>query len=149
MTPEWRGLIQELYLQDFTIEVYRVYRSAVRDDFGQHAFEDYLENEAERRRRIEDHLAASGAKALPMPGRLFRVAGRAYGRVTSWLGTRLMMRIALSASERASRRACERLDAIRRPDLLYLATLRAKSEGDLSLTLRQRLIDTRHGGAGR
>jgi len=140
---EWRALLQELYLLDFTSAVYGTYQEAVRDPGGRHIFEDYLRLEAERRRRIEDHLTSAGASLLPLPGLVLRAAGRVYGRLTSLLGTRLMLRIALSASRRASRRACASLGEQARPDLIYLATLRAKSEGELCLALRQRLIDTR------
>ncbi len=54
-----------------------------------------------------------------------------------------MLRIVLSASRRASRRACASLGSSARPDLVYLATLRARNEGDLVDALRQHLIDTR------
>ena len=53
------------------------------------------------------------------------------------------MRIALSASGRASRAACAALGAEATPDLVYFATLRARNEGDLLDALRQHLIDSR------
>jgi hypothetical protein len=54
-----------------------------------------------------------------------------------------MLRIALSASRRASRRACAHLGPLDRPDLAYLAMLRARSVGELRDALQQHLIDTR------
>ena len=66
-----------------------------------------------------------------------------YGRATSWLGTRLTLRIILSASRRAARRACASLGADPRPEMIFLATLRARNEGDLLDAMRQHLIDTR------
>jgi hypothetical protein len=53
-----------------------------------------------------------------------------------------MLRIALSASRRASRRACALLGDPRNPETVYLATLRARNEGELRDNLRQHLIDT-------
>ena len=99
--------------------------------------------EGERRRRIEQHLQKAGVATTAGPGPLFRAAGALYGRLTALLGTRVMLRIALSASRRASRRACARLGAPGPPDLQYLAGLRARSEGELLDALRQHLIDTR------
>ena len=73
---------------------------------------------------------------------LFAVAGRMYGRLTSVLGTRVMLRIALSASQRASKRACALLGDPADPEMVYLSTLRARNEGTLLDALRQHLIDT-------
>jgi hypothetical protein len=140
---EQRALIQELYLQDFTTGIYAVYRKALRDAEGRRLLDGYLGAEAERRRRIEDHLGRAGVPAAPWPGRLFGAAGRFYGRVTSLLGTRAMLRIVLSASRRASRRACARLGPADRPDLAYLGMLRARNVGELHDALQQHLIDTR------
>lgn len=140
---ECRALLQEIYLQDFTSGIYAVYLKALRDASGRRLLEDYLRAEAERRRRIEDHLRRAGVVAQGLPGRVLRAAGGLYGRLTSLLGSRAMLRITLSASRRASRRACERLGPEDRPDLVYLGMLRAKSVGDLRDALQQHLIDTR------
>lgn len=138
-----RDLTQEIYLQDLVLEVYRVYARRMRDAAGRGLIETYLRAEADRRRRIERHLATSGAAPPAALRRLFAVAGAIYGRVSALLGTRVMLRIALSASGRASRRACARLDpAESRPEMIYLATLRARNEGELREALRQHLIDT-------
>jgi hypothetical protein len=56
-----------------------------------------------------------------------------------------MLRIVLSASARASRRACGSLGGPGEPERIYLATLRARNEGELLDSLRQHLIDTRPG----
>ena len=140
---ERRALLQELHLLDLTSGVYGVYRTSLRDEAGRRHLDDYLRAEAERRRRIEDHLAREGVAVPRGPGRLFRAAGTLYGRLTSLLGTRAMLRIALSASRRASRRACAHLGPLDRPDLAYLAMLRARSVGELRDALQQHLIDTR------
>jgi len=140
---ERRALLQEIYLQDLTSGIYGVYTEALRDPGGRRLLEGYLRAELERRRRIEEHLGRAGFSGAPGPGRLLRAAGRLYGRLTSLLGTRVMLRIVLSASRRASRRACARLGPEDRPDLVYLAMLRARSEGDLRDALQQHLIDTR------
>ena len=140
---EFRALLQELYLQDLTLGIYGVYLQSLRDAGGRRILEDYMRMEGERRRRIGEHLERAGVVGSPGPGHFFRAAGALYGRMTSLLGTRVMLRIALSASQRASRRACARLGSPDRPDLLYLGSLRARSEGELADALRQHLIDTR------
>lgn len=118
----------------------------MRDDEGRRLLGENLRAEAERRRRIEEHLVRAGGAETPAAsagaGRLFRAAGGLYGRLTSLLGTRAMLRIALSSSRRASRRACARLGPEGRPDLSYLAMLRARNAGDLRDALQQHLIDT-------
>jgi demethoxyubiquinone hydroxylase (CLK1/Coq7/Cat5 family) len=140
---EFRPLLQELYLQDLTLGVYAVYVRRLRDAVGRRILQEYLRNESERRRRIEEYLARKGVHRPSGPGRLFATAGALYGRVTSLFGTRVMLRIVLSASRRASRRACARLGPVERPEIAYLASLRARSEGDLLDALRQHLIDSR------
>ena len=145
---EFRALLQELYLQELTLAVYGVYIRRLRDQGGRRILEDYLEREAERRRRIGDHLARAGQASGAGPGCLFRSVGTAYGLVTALLGSRVMLRIALSASKRASRRACEGVGPADRPDLVYLGTLRARSEADLRDELQQHLIDTRGARSG-
>ncbi len=137
-----RALTQEIYLQDLVLSIYRVYAARLRDAGGRAIVEDYLSAEEDRRRRIERYLADHRASAAPLRG-IFARAGGFYGRLTSLLGTRIMLRIVLSASKRASRRACAALGSAPRPDLVYLATLRARNEGDLLDALRQHLIDTR------
>lgn len=138
-----RSLTQEIYLQDLVLSIYRVYAGRMRDPAGRAILELYLTSEMERRRRIGEFLLRLGATPAPGPGSLFRAAGRAYGFLTSILGTRLMERIVLSASRRASRNACAALGADPRPDLIYLASLRARNEGDLRDAMMQHLIDTR------
>jgi hypothetical protein len=115
----------------------------VRDPGGRLILEEYRRMEEERRKRITAHLEKQGVAVPPGPGTWLRRAGAIYGRATSLLGTRVMLRIALSSGERASRRACAAIGPADRPDLIYLATLRAKSAGDLVDSLRQHLIDTR------
>lgn len=140
---EFRPLLQELYLQDLTLGVYAVYVRRLRDAAGRAILQEYLRNESERRRRIEEYLARKGVPRPSGPGRLFATAGALYGRVTALLGTRVMLRIVLTASRRASRRACARLGPADRPEIAYLASLRARSEGDLLDALTQHLIDSR------
>jgi hypothetical protein len=140
---EIRALTQELYLQALVLSIYRTYLARLRDEGGRAILEIYLRAEEDRRRRIERHLVRLGAVPGTPLAALFGRAGAVYGRVTSWLGTRVMLRIVLSASRRASRRACASLGSSARPDLVYLATLRARNEGDLLDALRQHLIDTR------
>ncbi len=140
---EFRPLLQELYLQDLTLGVYGIYVRRLRDTAGRAILQEYLRNESERRRRIEEYLSRTGVRRPPGPGRLFAAAGALYGRVTSLLGTRVMLRIVLTASRRASRRACARLGPVERPEIAYLASLRARSEGDLLDALRQHMIDSR------
>ncbi len=137
-----RGLIQEIYLQDVVLSLYGIYAARLRDPEGKRLIETYMGAEADRRARIERYLVARGALIPSGVRALFAAAGRLYGRLTSVLGTRVMLRIALSASRRASRRACALLGDPSNPDLVYLSTLRARNEGDLLDDLRQHLIDT-------
>ncbi|HEX9427265.1 MAG TPA: hypothetical protein VGA64_05715 [Candidatus Polarisedimenticolia bacterium] len=138
-----RTLTQEIYLQDLVLSIYRVYAGRMCDPGARSILELYLTSEAERGRRIADVLLRLGAKPSPGLRVLFSKAGRGYGIATSFLGTRLMQRIILSASRRASRHACAALGADPRPDLIYLASLRARNEGDLRDAMMQHLIDTR------
>jgi len=138
-----RELCQEIYVQDLALAVYGVYVGRLDDAGGRACLETYLAAESERRRRLEDAVSRIGARPVPALRRLFAAAGRTYGGVTSGLGSRVMLRIALSASRRASRRACACLTAASTPEQQYLATLRARNEGDLLAALRQHLIDTR------
>ncbi|HKN46761.1 MAG TPA: hypothetical protein VJ144_02215 [Candidatus Polarisedimenticolia bacterium] len=142
---EIRALTQDIYLQDLVLSIYSVYTGRLRDLEGRAIVEAYVRAEQDRRLRIVRHLEALGAAPAAPVGALFATAGRLYGRITSWLGTRVMLRIVLSASRRASRRACAALGqaAAGRPDLLFLVTVRARNEGDLLDALRQHLIDTR------
>ncbi len=142
---EIRALTQEIYLQDLVLSIYRVYLERLRDAGGRGILETYVRAEEDRRKRIERHLAGLGTGPAAPLRSLFAWAGSLYGRLTSWLGTRVMLRIVLSASRRASRRACASLGSPARPDLLSLATLRARHEGDLLDDLTQHLIDTRPG----
>jgi len=137
-----RGLLQEIYLQDLVLSLYGIYATRLRDPEGRRLIENYLKAESDRRRRIERYVASRGG-AIPRPVRsLFSAAGELYGRLTSLLGTRIMLRIAFSASRRASRRACGLLGAPSDPEIAYLSTLRARNEGTLFDDLRQHLIDT-------
>lgn len=138
-----RSLMQEIYLQDLVRSIYGVYLARLRDPGGRAILDLYLKSESERHRRIGDVLLRLAAAPSPRVRSLFSAAGRAYGLVTSLLGTRLMQRIVLSASRRASRNACAALGADPRPDLIYLASLRARNEGDLRDAMMQHLIDTR------
>jgi len=137
-----RGLIQDLYLQDLVLALYGVYAARLRDPDGTKAIETYLRAERDRRNRIERLLVARGAPIAPGERSLFAAAGGLYGRLTSLLGSRVMLRIVLSASRRASRRACALLGDPASPELVYLSTLRARNEGTLVDELRQHLIDT-------
>jgi len=139
---EIRRLLQDVYLQEMVLSLYRVYAGRVRDAGGKRLIEKYLVAELDRRRRVEKCLSGRGAPASTAVRSLFAVAGNAYGRATSLLGTRIMLRIALSASRRASRQACARLGDSPDPELVYLGTLRARNEGDLLDALSQHLIDT-------
>ena len=102
----------------------------------------YFMASTDRRKRIEKYLSGHGTPASPAVRFLFAAAGNAYGRATAVLGTRVMLRIALSASRRASRQACARLGDPANPELVYLSTLRARNEGELLDALSQHLIDT-------
>ena len=139
---ENRGLLQEIYLQELVLSLYRVYTARLQDPEGRRLIEDYLRAEADRGRRIDRRLAGRGVVPSSVTRILFSGAGRLYGHVTSILGTRIMLRIALSASERASKRACALLGGATDPEGAFLSTLRARNEGELLGSLRQHLIDT-------
>ena len=138
-----REIGREIYLQDLALAIYGVYLERLDDPGGRACLAAYLAAEAERRRRLEEALARAGHRPAGAIRRLFTAAGHAYGSVTSRFGSRIMLRIALSAGERASRRACDGLSAASTPEQQYLASLRARNEGDLVDALRQHLIDTR------
>ena len=142
MGAEMRGLLQEIYLQDLVLALYGIYAHRLRDPEGRRLIENYLVAEADRRRRIERYLADRRRPIPPRVRSLFAAAGTLYGRLTALLGTRIMLRIALSASRRASRRACGLLGDPADPEIAYLSTLRARNEGALLDDLRQHLIDT-------
>jgi len=137
-----RGLLQEIYLQDLVLALYGIYAARLRDPEGRRLIEKYLVAETDRRKRIERYLASRAGPISPAMRSLFAAAGTLYGRLTSHLGTRVMLRIALSASRRASRRACALLGDPSDPEIAYLSTLRARNEGELLDDLRQHLIDT-------
>ena len=139
---EIRGLFQEIYLQDLVLSLYGIYAARLRDPEGSRPIENYLRAETFRQERIESYLVARGAPISPVVRSLFATAGAVYGRLTSLLGTRIMLRIALSSSRRAARRACGLLRVPSNPELLYLSTLGARNEGALLDDLRQHLIDT-------
>lgn len=137
---------REIYLQELVVAIYGIYLGRLDDDEARRIIGHYVKYEEDRRRRLEDHLARHGCAASVFVRRAFATAGRLYGRVTSWFGTRVMLRIVLSASRSASRRACHLADSAMRdeqPELRYLATLRARNEGELLGDLRQHLINTR------
>jgi hypothetical protein len=138
---ENRGLIQDVYLQDLVLALYAVYAARLRDPDGARAIENYLRAERDRRNRTERFLLARGVLVPPGVRALFGAVGGVYGRLTSLLGGRVMLRIALSAGRRASRRACALLGEST-PEIVYLSTLRARNEGTLVDDLRQHLIDT-------
>jgi len=123
--------------------LYGIYAERLEDPQGRSLLQAYLRAEEDRGRRLALYLADRGAVPSASLLSFFAGLGRIYGRVTSRLGTRIMMRIALSASGRASRGACAALGASPTPDLVYFATLKARNEGDLLDALRQHLIDTR------
>jgi len=139
---ETRGLLQDIYLQDLVLALFGIYAGRLRDPEGKRLIGNYLRAEKERGKRIERYLAAHGAPITHPVRALFAAAGTLYGRLTSLFGTRVMLRIALSASRRASRRACGLLGERSDPEIAYLATLRARNEGELLDDLRQHLIDT-------
>ncbi|PYT16793.1 MAG: hypothetical protein DMF51_03830 [Acidobacteria bacterium] len=139
---ENRGLLQEIYLQDLVLSLYRVYTTRLRDVEGRRLIEDYLSAEIDRGRRIERRLAGRRVVPSSVMRAVFTAAGRLYGILTSVLGTRIMLRITLSASQRASKRACALLGRPSDPEIVYLSTLRARNEGELLDALRQHLIDT-------
>lgn len=137
---------QEIYLQDLVLAIYAIYMKRLKDDEARRIIGHYLKYEGDRRRRTEDHLARHGSVVSAPLRRAFAAAGSLYGRITSWFGTRIMLRIVLSASRSASRRACVLVDSAMRgagPELQHLTTLRARNEGDLLGDLRQHLINTR------
>ncbi len=138
-----RALMQEIYLQELALSVYRIYLPRLRDPGGRAILETYLKGERFRTAQIETYLQRAGVVATPALRSLFRRAGALYGYLTASLGTRMMLRIILSASKRASRRACGALGDGSSPDLVFLSTLRARNEGDLLDALTQHLIDTR------
>src|SRR6267143_5462438 len=140
-SAENRGLLQEIYLQDLVLSLYCVYTERLQDTGGRRLLENYLRAEIDRRERIERCLSVRDVEASPLMRSLFSGAGRLYGRLTSVLGTRIMLRIALSASTRASKRACSLLGVPSNPELVYLSALRARNEGELLDGLRQHLID--------
>ena len=137
-----RALMQEIYLQELALSVYRIYIPRIRDAKACAILETYLKSERFRTTQIETWLQRAGVEAASALRALFRAAGTLYGYLTSWLGTRVMLRIVLSASKRASRRACGALGDGSSPDLVFLSTLRARNEGDLLDSLTQHLIDT-------
>src|SRR5213594_1103952 len=128
MGAEMRGLLQEIYLQDLVLALYGTYAERLRDPEGKRLIENYVRAEADRRRRIERYLAARSAPIPRGVRRLFTAAGTLYGRLTSILGTRVMLRIALSASESASRPSCGLLGDPSEPEIAYLAAMRARNE---------------------
>lgn len=137
-----RLLLQDIYLQEMVLSLYRVYARRLRDAGGRELIESYLAAETDRRRRVLAYLAGQGVSASPAVRSAFSVLGTAYGRLTSCLGTRVMLRIALSASRGASKQACARLGSQAGPDLVFLGTLRARNEGELLDGLTQHMIDT-------
>lgn len=137
-----RLLLQDIYLQEMVLSLYRVYARRLRDAEGKGLIESYLEAESDRRKRVLAYLSGQGASASPAVRALFAALGSAYGRATSCLGTRVMLRIALSASRGASKQACASLGDPAVPDIVFLSTLRARNEGDLLDGLTQHLIDT-------
>ena len=138
-----RALMQEIYLQDLALSVYRIYLPRLRDAEACAILETYLRGEDFRAAQIEHHLRRQGLEPAAIVRLLFRGIGRIYGHLTALLGTRLMLRIVLSASRRAARGACRKLAEQSSPEVVFLDTLRARNEGDLLDTLRQHLIDTR------
>jgi len=143
-----RALLQDLYLQDLSLSIYDVYSRRAKDAAGAAILRAYLRAETTRGARIESRLEAIGSRAAPAVRALFRGAGRIYGAATAKLGTRVTLRIALSTARRAARRTCAGLGREVGPDLLHLATLKARNEGDLVDALTRHLIDTRRRDAG-
>ena len=137
-----RALMQEIYLQELALSVYRIYLPRLRDAKACAILQTYLKGERFRTTQIETWLQRVEVDAAPALRSMFRAAGALYGYLTVWLGTRMMLRIILSASKRASRRACHELGDGSSPDLVFLSTLRARNEGDLLDSLTQHLIDT-------
>jgi hypothetical protein len=148
-----RPLLQEVYLLDLVEGLYGVYVDRIGDDPARGMIAGFLAAEADRRLRMLRFLEDRGLRPAAGLRRLFVFAGRSYGRVSSWLGDRVMLRIAASSIGRAGRAACAALDRAVAPDLVYFASLRARHAGDLRQDLEQRLIDTaprrdRRSGAG-
>lgn len=137
-----RPLLQDVYLQDLVEGLYSVYVMRLRDGRAREIIAAYLRAESDRRLRLTRFLEDRGVRPGARVRRLFAGAGSLYGRATAWLGTRVMLRIAVSSSRRASRGACAALGRAAIPDLLYFASLRARNVGDLLQDLEQRLIDT-------
>jgi len=137
-----RALMQEIYLQELALSVYRIFLPRLRDAKACAIIDTYLQGERFRTAQIETWLQRAGIDAAPALRSMFRAAGALYGYLTVWLGTRMMLRIILSASKRASRRACGALGDGSSPDLVFLSTLRARNEGDLLDALTQHMIDT-------
>jgi len=135
--------MQEVYLQELALSVYRIYLPRLRNAEACAILENYLKGEQFRTAQIELYLGRQGFEPATILRRFFRGIGRIYGRLTALLGTRIMLRIVLSASRRAARGACGKLAEQGSPDLVYLNTLRARNEGDLLDTLRQHMIDSR------
>jgi len=138
-----RALMQEIYLQELALSVYRVYLPRLRDEDAGAILANYLKGEKFRTAQIELYLGRQGFEPASVLRHFFRWLGRIYGHLTALLGTRIMLRIVLSVSGRAARGACGKLAEQVSPDLVYLNTLRARNEGDLLDTLRQHMIDTR------
>src|SRR5262249_15745971 len=139
---EIRGLCQEIYLQDLVLSLYGVYAPRLRDPEGKRLIESYLQAEIHRQKRLERYLAPRRASPAPAIGAVVVAAGSAYGRLPRDLGTRVMLRMTLSSSRRAARRACGLLGAAADPELVNLSALRARNEGELSDDLCQHLIET-------
>jgi len=141
-----RERVQEIYLLDLVLSMYRVFTRRISDPAGRAILEAYLCAEEDRAHRLERIVRGRSANVPAGMRSMFRTAGRWYGRLAALLGTRVMLRIVLSAGRRAARRACALADAAARessPETQYLATLRARNEGDLVDALTQHLIDSR------
>src|SRR2546425_10934414 len=103
-SAENRGLLQEIYLQDLVLSLYRVYAERLQDPEGRRLIEDYLRAETDRRRGLERCLSARHVVAPSVARALFSGAGRLYGRLPSRPATPIMLRSALSATERPPKR---------------------------------------------
>lgn len=138
-----RDLLRDLYLCDLGSAIHRSYAARLSDPEGRRILADHLRAEEDRARRIARVLETRGLPPATSLRRLFVLCGLAYGRLTALLGTRVMLRIVLSAGERAARGVCAAPEDAASPDLLYLTTLKARSREALVDRLRQHLIDTR------